>query len=260
MIDLHSHILAGLDDGARTMEDSLRMCLIGFQDGIRTIVATPHTLSSFYRNDREGILDKVQDLNAALVRSGHQILDDKTGEFQSGIRVLPGADVHLGADILQQIDAGQVLTVADRGTFLLLEFPFNAVPPGTEEILFQLMARGITPIISHPERNLEIGRNPRRYGEMIRLGCLGQVTAMSLTGGFGPVVQRLSEVLLKRRLVHLIASDAHSPNKRPPILSSGVQSAARIIGKKAAWKMVTDYPRAVLEGRRMDIPELTSSG
>jgi protein-tyrosine phosphatase len=249
VIDLHSHILPGLDDGAKTLQESIEMGLIGFKDGIRTVVATPHTLNGVYQNDRSTILAKVQELNSAIKQLGVQ-------ETQSVISlvVLPGADVHFTEDLLNQLESGNAITTGDYGKYLLLEFPVQGIPYGVEEVLFQLMIRGITPIISHPERNLEITLKPQRYFEMIKVGCFGQVTAMSLTGGFGGDVKRVAEKLLKARLVHIIASDAHSQNSRPPILSSAVRAAARIVGEEEAHKMVTEYPQAILNGQIPNIP------
>jgi len=137
----------------------------------------------------------------------------------------------------------------------MVEFEFQGIPYMAEEALFQLLAKGIVPIISHPERNMEIGERPKRYYEMIRMGCLGQVTAMSLTGEFGPGVKKVAEKLLAHRLIHFIASDAHSINGRPPILSTGVKAAEKIVGKEEAQKMVTEYPQAIIEGKRPNIPE-----
>jgi len=305
MIDIHSHILWGVDDGAHSLADSLEMCRIAYDDGIRTIVATPHTLNGLYQNDRTSILAKVQELNEVIsnqllvnsssTNNGSRITDNElrnrlsvtrseltyqlsvtrshsqsrttdnkypganskslitNNQFQ--LRILPGADVCLCEGTLCQLEGGRVTTLGDGGKCLLLEFPIHGIPHGAEKVLFQLIARGIIPIISHPERNLEIGRRPRRYHEMIRMGCLGQLTAMSLTGGFGPGVMRVAERLLTKGLVHLIASDSHSTDGRPPILSHAVHAAATIVGREEAWKMVTEYPRAILEGRRPDFPE-----
>jgi protein-tyrosine phosphatase len=147
------------------------------------------------------------------------------------------------------------MTVGDGKKFLILEFPFHTIPFGAEEVLFQLMARGIVPVISHPERNLEITRRPERYYEMIRMGCFGQVTAMSLTGGFGGKIKGFAEKLLKKRLIHFIASDAHNLNGRPPILSPAAKEAEKIVGREEAQKMVTEYPGAILEGRKPSVPE-----
>jgi len=271
MIDLHTHILYGLDDGPKTLEESIQMCWVSYRDGVRTIVATPHTLNGLYINDRATILTKVQELNSAIrnpqsmvpsesaSRIPHSIvpLDSAIRNPQSAIplRVLPGADIRFCEDILRQLDQGKVTTVGDGGQFLSIEFPFQWIPYRAEDILFQLMTRGIIPIISHPERNLEILDRPKRYYEMIRMGCLGQVTAMSLTGKFGHGIRKIVERFIKKRLVHIIASDAHSINGRPPILSEALRAAEKIVGKEEAWKMVSDYPRAILEGRRPKVPE-----
>ena len=250
MIDLHCHILSGLDDGPQTLDESIEMCRMGFQDGIKTIIATPHTQNGVYENDRPAILAKVKELNKAIKKIGVQ-------ETPSAISltVLPGADVSFSEAVLDHLKEGKAITVGDAGHYLLLEFPFQGIPLRAEEVLFRLTARGITPIISHPERNYEIARKPQRYHEMIRAGCLGQITAMSLTGGFGGEVKRAAQNLLKSRLVHFIASDAHSVNGRVPVLSFAVQAAARIVGEEEARKMVTEYPQAILEGRRPKVPE-----
>jgi protein-tyrosine phosphatase len=106
---------------------------------------------------------------------------------------------------------------------------------------------------------MEIGHNPQRYYQMVRMGCLGQVTAMSLTGEFGPGIKEIAEKLLSKRLIHIIASDAHSTDGRPPILSFAAKAAEKIVGKEEAQKMVTEYPEAVIEGRRPNIPDPLSS-
>jgi len=274
MIDIHTHILWGLDDGARTIRDSLEMCRIAYRDGIRTVVATPHTLNGLYQNDRPAILAKVKELNSAI-RNQLSVNSSEVSNQSSGIsnqssvstlstnngsritnhelRILPGADVNLCEETLPQLDGGKLTTLGDAGKYVLLEFPFHGIPYGAEEVLFQLMTRGIIPIISHPERNLAVAQNSRRYHEMIRMGCLGQLTAMSLTGGFGPEVMRVAKKLLTNGLVHLIASDAHSADGRPPILSDGVCAAEKIVGREEALRMVTEYPQALLEGRRPTI-------
>ena len=271
MIDLHLHLLPGLDDGAKTLEESIQMCWISYRDGVRTIVATPHTLNGLYLNDRETILTKLQELNEALIQCGmrnaecgikHSKSEIESSSVNSAIRIpssefriLPGADVHLSEKTLLYLDQGKLMTISDGKKYLFLEFPFQGIPYQAEEIIFQIMTRGIIPIITHPERNLEIGQRPQRYYEMIRIGCLGQVTAMSLTGEFGSRVRQIAERLLKNRLIHFIASDAHSTDGRPPILSEGVRAAEKIVGKEEAQKMVTQYPQAILEGHKPKVPE-----
>jgi protein-tyrosine phosphatase len=274
MIDLHAHILSGLDDGAKTIEESIRMCWRSYDDGIRTVVATPHILPGIYPNNRSIILAKVRELNDAIAKSGlrnaefgmqtihsnpenacsnHSELGTHHSELP--LVILPGADVHFSLDMLQLCENGEIVTVNDKGQYLMVEFDFQGIPYHAEDVLFRLMTMGIIPIITHPERNFEIGQRPQRYGEMIRRGCLGQVTAMSLTGGFGAGVKRIAEKLLKNRLVHIIASDTHSVTERPPILSLAVREAGKMVGKEEAQKMVTEYPQAILEGKKPNVPE-----
>ena len=250
MIDLHNHILYGQDDGAETLEESLQMCRISYHDGVRTIVATPHILPGIYENDRSMILAKVRELSTALVHS-----ELRTPNSELSLTILPGADVHFSSDLLERLERKEVLTVNDQGRYLMVEFESQGIPYMAEEALFQMLTKGIVPIISHPERNMEIGKKPKRYYEMVRMGCLGQVTAMSLTGEFGSEIKRSAEKLLAKRLIHIIASDAHSPDRRPPILSAGVKAAEKIVGIEEARKMVTEYPKALIEGRRPDVPE-----
>jgi protein-tyrosine phosphatase len=222
-------------------------------------VATPHILEGVYQNNRLTILAKVQELNEAIKRLGVGIQTPnselKTQNSELSLKLLPGADVHFSFDMLQLCENGEIMTVNDNGRYLMVEFDFQGIPYHAEDVLFQMITKGIIPIITHPERNLEIGQKPQRYGEMIRMGCLGQVTAMSLTGGFGAGVRRTAEKLLQNRLVHFIASDTHSSNRRPPILSAAVRAAGKIVGNEEAQKMVTEYPQAIVEGRRPDVQE-----
>ena len=284
MIDLHAHILPDLDDGAETVEEALEMCRVSYKDGTKTIVATPHILPGIYENDRSTILSKLQELNEAIKKFGVESSEFRVKNFDSTtqrpkdpthamtqrpndlitqlpsdsmtkLKILPGADVHFTADVLHRCKRKEILTVNDNGKYLMIEFAFQGIPYQAEEVLFQLIAAGIVPIITHPERNLEIGQRPQRYLRMIQMGCLGQVTAMSLTGGFGPAVKKVAGKLLTKRLLHIIASDAHSIDRRPPILSAAVGVAEKMVGKEEAYKMVTDYPQAVLDGKKPNVPE-----
>ncbi len=259
MIDLHSHILPGMDDGPKTIEESLQMCRAYWGDGVRTVVATPHTLNSVYLNEHVAILSKVRELNEAIAECGLVGTTGCTGGDDgtplSEFRVLPGADVHFSEDILYHLGRGEITTLGGCGSFLMIEFPSYGIPYRAEEILFQIISREIIPLISHPERNLEISQTPQRYYRMIRMGCLGQVTGMSLTGEFGPEIRKTAERLMESHLVHCSATDAHSPNGRSPILSRAVKAAEKIIGKEEARRMVTRYPQAMLEGKRPDGPE-----
>jgi protein-tyrosine phosphatase len=281
MIDLHAHILHDLDDGPGTLEESLEMCRMAFRDGVRTIVATPHTLNGIYETDWSTILSRVHELNKALQECGMQHggqkmvpcasegserrdpnSERKAPSICSALRtshselmILPGADVHFSSEIVPLCEKKVSGTINDKGKYMMVEFPHREIPLKAEDLFFRMLTQGVTPIISHPERNMEIRQRPQRYYRMIQMGCLGQVTAMSLTHGFGEGVRGFAEELVSHRLVHLIASDAHSIQERPPFLSSAVKAAGKLIGEDQALKMVTEYPQTVLDGRRPNIPE-----
>ena len=170
------------------------------------------------------------------------------------LRLRIGGDVHVTPGMVEAIRSGRAVTLDNAGKYLLLELPSQSVPPGIKEEIFQLRIHGITPIITHPERNPAVYRDAGALEELVDMGALAQVTAMSLTGDFGEAVQKVSRTLLERRLVHVIASDAHSALDRPPVLSRGVEAAARVLGDPdEAERMVTEVPAAILAGEPVHI-------
>jgi len=237
MIDLHSHILPNMDDGASSWEVSLKMCQQAAEDGIQIIVATPHTLNGVYDHPREVILEKVKILNQKLKERG------------ISLPVLPGSEVHLSADILERLKKQEIMTL-NEGKYILLEFPFTQVPPQTEEIIFRIQIMGITPVLSHVERNLEFQRKPDSLANLIQKGALAQLTAASLSGAFGTKIRSFSQHLLSNGLIYCIATDAHSDleSKRNPVLSKAVAEASMIIGPKAAFDLVQTNPQKIIEG------------
>jgi len=244
LIDIHCHILPGVDDGPVDKEESLAMAEKATADGIRIIVATPHTLNGRYLNPSEKIMTQVRDLQSLL------------SEAQSEIHIVPGAEIHFCLNLKERILNRDALTINDTGKYLLVEFPFQTLPTGYREELFRLKLEGITPIIAHPERNAVFQQYPEMLEELVAAGCLMQVTAMSITGGFGEDVMECAAWMLKIRLAHVIATDAHSAGNRSPILSSAVAVAARIMGNRTdAELMVTRIPEAILAGKPVEIPE-----
>jgi protein-tyrosine phosphatase len=244
MIDLHCHILPGVDDGPESQDESLSMARKAVEDGIYAIVATPHTLNGIYINPIKEVTLRVAALQEALSKNHIKL------------QIYAGADVHLCPHMLEHIESGDAGTVNNAGKHIILEFPSQIVPPGVKDEIFSLKLNGITPIISHPERNSAIQHDTDILYELIRMGALSQVTAMSITGDFGEMALQCSERLLKHRLVHIIASDAHSSDSRPPILSQAVEAAAEIMGSyKEAEYMVTEVPATILSGDIIEIPE-----
>jgi len=162
--------------------------------------------------------------------------------------VVPGCEVPLFPEILQFIDEGRVLTLNDGQSYLCLEMPDTVIPPATEDIIFQLSSRGLTPIITHPERNPIFYQMPRRLQRLISLGCLAQITALSLTGGFGWGVSRFTKKLVREGLAQVMATDAHSAKHRPPVMSPALKKLSKLVGESRAWDMVATVPERILRG------------
>ncbi len=243
MIDIHCHILPGLDDGSSDINESLGMAKMALSDNITHIVATPHTLNGFFENDPKKIERHLEYLNSQLIR--HSI----------NVNLYGGAEVHLCSDMAQKIENGVISTI-NNSKYCLLEFPNYSLPPGYQDEIFGLTITGITPVIVHPERLPIFHYDLSVLYKLISMGCVVQITAQSITGGFGKAAMKLSHQMLKRRLAHIIATDAHSLMHRPPILSTAVNMAAKILkDNEEAESMVVSRPRAILDGTGLDIPE-----
>lgn len=241
MIDIHSHILPGLDDGASTWEDSLEMARLAVEDGIHTIVASPHlfrnrTVNLAEINHKGEILNKITEFKQKLLTAAIDL------------EILPGCDFPLSFESLQLLDEGRVLTINDGRRYLLLEFPDVSLPPATEEICFRLQSKGLTPIITHPERHFIFQEMPKKLGRLLDLGCLTQITGASLIGGFGRRVARISREMMRKGYIRLLASDAHDTRRRPPLLGQALKEAFSLVGKDQALAMVTVIPEKIIRG------------
>jgi protein-tyrosine phosphatase len=243
VIDLHCHILPGLDDGPSTIEEALDMCRIAVEDGIQAIVATPHMLNGMFLVDRGDVLQGVGAMSRAL------------SEASIPLQILPGADVHLDQSVPGCLERGELITVADRGRHLLLEFPQDIVPEGTGELLFQVQLKGITPIITHPERNIAIQQNPAILNDLVRTGSLTQITAGSLTGIFGARVRRCTLRLLRSGTAHLVSTDAHNTGRRSPRLSEAREAVEKELGREEAERIFVERPTKILQGTHVEVPE-----
>jgi len=240
MIDIHSHILPGIDDGAGDLEEALEMARLAVADGIRVMVATPHLFKH-----KSVDLDAINEKSVIL---GH--LDRFRGRLAAEgipLEILPGCDVPLSADTLRLLAEDRVLTINDGKRYLLLELPHFSIPPTLEDICFRLQSLGLTPIITHPERQPLIQERPERLGRLVDLGCLAQLTAGSLTGGFGRRIARFSRQLVKKGYIHLLASDAHNTRGRPPMLSQAVSELTRLVGPERSHAMVTRIPEKIIK-------------
>jgi len=236
MIDIHAHILPSLDDGPETIEESIELCKVAEEDGIKTIVATPHSKDGAYETKSVDILKAVDTLNLKLK------------ENQIDIEILPGAEVHISEGLVENIKSGDVLTINNGGKFVLFELPFVFIPLGTDTFIFNLKSNGIVPIIAHAERITAFQRNPELVDQLVKIGARVQVNAHGLTKRANPRERKCAEWLLQNRLVHFIASDTHSLRGRPPILSKALKNAARIVGEEEARALVCHNPEQIING------------
>jgi protein-tyrosine phosphatase len=233
MIDIHSHIMPDIDDGARSMEEAVQMAEIAAADGIEQIVSTPHMFNGLSHNPEPSeIFERVAMLQKAI---GDRLI------------VLPGNEVHISHEIAEQAKSNRVTRINNRN-YMLVEFPQLTVPIGADELFYKLQLQSISPILVHPERNAQIQSRPEIVAGFVERGVLIQVTAMSVTGEFGGIAKSTAATLLRHRCVHFLATDAHRPGRRPPILSKGRDAAARLVGEEAARWLVYDNPLAVVNG------------
>ncbi|RJR33936.1 MAG: hypothetical protein C4567_16220 [Deltaproteobacteria bacterium] len=244
MIDLHCHILPDIDDGPQTWKESLAMARMAVKDGIRVIVASPH----LFRR-------RMVDLNAlnekAAISARISQFQEKLEAEQIPLEILPGCECPLSLESIELLAEDRVMTINDGKRYLLLEMPELSIPPATPDICFQLQAKGITPIISHPERHMIFLERPEKLLRFLDLGCLMQMTAGSLTGTFGRRVAKVSKMMVKKGYIQMLASDAHSTGGRPPVLSQAVSQLGHLIGNNAALAMVTTIPEKIIKGASM---------
>lgn len=242
MIDIHHHLLPGLDDGPPDMELSVKMAERAAADGITHIVCTPHASDRYpYKPER----------NRALIAELASRIGNK-------ITLGLGCDFHMSYDNIQDaLDHPDRYSINGR-KYLLIEFADTNIPESTNDNLYELTVSKQRPIITHPERNPVLQRHPERLAALIRDGALVQVTASSLTGRFGRTAQAAAEKFLKRNWVHFLATDAHNLESRAPIMSQGYEFVRKHCGVETADRLCIENPRAVFEGRDLpDQPEET---
>ena len=245
MVDIHCHILPGVDDGPADWDTAAEMCRVAAQDGITHIVATPHANDS-YVYDRamlRGMLTKLQML---------------AGEWPM---LTLGCDFHFSYENVSAALANPDAFSIGNSQYLLVEFSDFALSPAVEDTLMRLEGVGLVPIITHPERNLLLQQDPKRILRLLAKGCVVQVTASSLTGRWGASAEKTAVWLLEHDAVHVLASDGHHPTRRPPVLSAGREAAAKIAGQDVARALVDDNPRAIISGEALPyLPSAPAAG
>ncbi len=234
MIDLHFHCLPEIDDGPEDWEKAVALCRAAAAQGTTTLVATPHVLRSEWLNDDPGVRD-------GLILKLNTMLEGRPS-------VLAGCEYFFSSDAIELVERGNggPLTGLNRSRYLLLEFPPGPMPPGTESIFHEISLLEVTPVVAHAERNRLLANNPERLAALVARGALVQVTAGSLLGDFGSGPLAACREFFRRRLVHLVASDAHSIDRRPPRLAAARERVRRDWGREAENGLFEANPRAVL--------------
>lgn len=244
MIDLHCHLLPGIDDGPATLDDALALARMSAAQAITTIACTPHILAGVYGTAGPNIRAATALMQAALDEAGIPI------------DLVVGADLHVAPDNVASLRSGAALALNDT-RYVLLELPHHLLPPRMDHALFDMMAAGYVPVLTHPER---MGWIERGYGLVTRLaqsGVVLQITAGALTGAFGSRVRYWSERMLDDGLVDLVATDAHGATRRPPLLAEAYEVVVRRAGPDRARRIFFDVPEAILADRALpDAPAL----
>lgn len=243
MIDIHCHILPGIDDGAATMEDSLAMARAAVKEGITTIIATPHHKNNQFINPKSSILTKVNDLNTVLKQENIPLT------------ILPGQEVRIYGEVLEDYYKEEILTL-NHTKYLFIEFPSSSVPRYAERLLYELQTEGIIPIIVHPERNKELQEKPDLLYQFVKNGALTQVTASSVAGYFGKNVKKFSEQLIESNLTHFLASDAHNVTSRSFKMMEGLDVVEENFGVDYVY-LFKENGELLLEDRNVikEVPE-----
>jgi protein-tyrosine phosphatase len=236
MIDIHCHMLPGIDDGPEGLDESIEMATLAVANGITEAVVTPHIHAGRYENTRESVAEATRRFQHCLQDNG------------IALRLSMAAEIRIGPELMPMIEAQQVpwLGHLDGYQLLLLELPHSHIPVGTDKLVNWCLQRRIRPVIPHPERNKEVIRNIDKITPFVEMGCLLQVTAGAVAGGFGPQARKRACQLLERGWVSFLASDAHNAQHRIPDLEPGRAAAAAIVGEEASWRLVRDNPRQIL--------------
>ena len=241
MVDLHCHILPGLDDGPDIMEESLAMAESAIADGITHVVATPHCSSHFF-------------FDFVRVRKLRDELQEKVG---SQLHLATGCDFHMSPENLESLRNQPAPYCVNQGKYLLVEFNEISIPPAMDQPLHDIQVAGLRRIITHPERNSILRARPERLKKWVQQGCFAQITGGSLTGRFGPSSQSDALKWIGQGLIHFVASDAHNTKSRPPKLKPAYDAIAEKFGSEKADALFIENPMAAFDGKELPhIPDI----
>lgn len=240
-IDIHNHILWGIDDGPTQQEETVQMAKVAAHEGITHILATPHHNNGKHNNPPSLVLERVELANEMLRSENIPLI------------ILPGSEIHLYGNLLEDVKNHQVLTLNQSGKYVLVELPCNHVPRFTDQVFFELAVHGYTPVIAHAERNSEFLKDPNRLVTLVKNGALVQVTASSILGKSNISVSRFARKLLKNNLVHFVASDAHNAKRRTFVLGKAYKWIQRHYGAQHVVMFKNNATR-LMKGEEIVIP------
>jgi len=232
-VDIHCHVLPGLDDGPRILEVSEQMCALARASGTAAIVATPHANHRF-------AFDPVKTAEQ-LARLGEKV--------NGSLRLFTGCEVEMSMETMPAALRNPAAYSLAGSRYLLLELMPTGIPPNLEGVFSRLLDRGFVPVLAHPERNVQLQKRPDKVGAWVERGCLTQLTADSLTGRMGRRAQAAAVELIQHRIVHFVASDAHDPVHRPPRLVDGYRIVGEMFGSALANLLFIENPRAVVQNQ-----------
>ncbi|HHT74311.1 MAG TPA: hypothetical protein GX008_11435 [Firmicutes bacterium] len=239
MIDLHTHILPGVDDGAEDLVEALQMAEEAVKGGVTVVAATPHF---FQLPDWGKIQALAADLQTELDRAG------------IGLKVVPGGELFMDIEIIDMA-VGQIPTYGANGRYCLVEFPLQQVPLYVEQVFFSLQTKGITPIIAHPERYLAVVNDPNLVLHWIELGCAVQMNSGSILGRFGQKILETARILLEHNMVHVLATDGHGIQRRGMNLPKAFAAVEKLIGAERALQLVKGNPELIIKGEPISFAE-----
>ncbi len=234
MIDLHSHLLPGIDDGAQTLEDALTMARQAVADGTTILACTPHIYPGLFPNTPDIIDQALLQLKQAL----------KDNDIP--LEVVSGADIQIIPELVSQLRSGELPTL-NNTRYFLFEPPHHVPNSAMLELVHNSVAAGFVPVITHPERLSYAFGKYREFSEAVASGAWLQLTGNAITGHFGPDIAKLSERFLRDGLVHIVASDTHDARHRPPILSHAYQRCCELVGEEETERLFVHRPRAILD-------------
>jgi len=236
MIDIHSHILPGMDDGAASVDEAVKVAQQAVGAGVKVMFATPHVLS-------------FQELRRARnIVTNTAALQQELDERRIPLQLIAGAELFPLDGLLRALADGLPITLGPAGRHLLLEMPMSAIPAGMESLIFELQARGVTPILAHPERTIPVQINPGMLEPLLQRGVLLQVTASSMLERHGEIARDTTHELLRHRWVHFIASDAHSTRHRRASMAEAAKLVRDEYGNEMVERLVTHNARRIIAG------------